>query len=46
MFIDAWGDPARHLNDGRKLSVISISFGRARLCISPAHNELVYEDLW
>ncbi len=35
----------RELPDGRRLEVIDLTFGRARLCIGPP-DEPVYDDGW
>jgi len=36
----------RLLPDGRRLDVIALWGGRARLCVSPAADSLFYEDGW
>ena len=36
----------RTLPDGRSATVIPLTFGRARLCVSPPDNPMVYDDVW
>jgi hypothetical protein len=37
---------SRTLPDGRHLSVIPLTFGRARLCLAPSPEAMVYDDAW
>lgn len=38
--------PSRVLADGREVSVTPLTFGRARLVVSPYVGALVYDDGW
>ena len=38
--------PTRTLDDGRILCVVPLTFGRARLCVSPAGDPLFFTDQW
>lgn len=37
---------SRLLPDGRRLSVIELTFGRGRLCIQQRPDDMGYEDVW
>lgn len=36
----------RMLADGRRLDVVPLTLGRARICVAPSYEALGYDDGW